>query len=83
MKFKLKDVKNFIKMVGLDMRKQLFSVKDLLEGMNEELEHANITGGDLYTTGLIALAHMEKIPDYYKRLKKLEKEAMKYWSKYY
>lgn len=48
-------------------------------GMNVELEHGsklgsttNVTGDDLLTTGRIALAHLEELPDYYTRLKDIE-----------
>jgi hypothetical protein len=78
-KFKLNDARKFAKLAKLNFKKELFTLKDLLEGMNEELEHKRITGGDPIMSGMIALDHLEKIPDYYKRLKKLEKEAMKYW----
>ena len=41
-------------------------------GLEVELEHTNVTGGDLELTGLIALAHLEELPDYYTRLKRME-----------
>ena len=42
----------------------------LQEGMNVELEHCDITHGDLYLTARIALAHLKEDPDYYVKLKK-------------
>jgi hypothetical protein len=42
-------------------------------GMKVELEHADITGGDLVLTAKIALAHLKELPDYYSRLEKMEK----------
>lgn len=48
-----------------------FSVKDLLTGINIELEHGiinpktNITNNDLETTAKIALAHLNEYPNYY------------------
>ncbi len=41
-------------------------------GLEVELEHTNVTGGDLEMTGMIALAHLEELPDYYTRLKRIE-----------
>jgi hypothetical protein len=32
-------------------------------------------------TGKIAWAHLKEFPDYYTRLKKLEKKAVEYWKK--
>lgn len=50
-------------------------------GMDVELEHGtvdsstNVTDDDPLMTGKIALAHLNEIPDYYDRLKKMEEEA--------
>ena len=44
------------------------------------MEHRNITHGDYDITTKIVMAHLNEIPDYYKRLKKLEKKANAYWS---
>jgi hypothetical protein len=69
--------------LGADWRK--FSVNQLRQGMDVELEHGtrdsgtNVTDDDLTTTAKIALAHLNEYPDYYKRLNKMEKEAEKYW----
>lgn len=48
--------------------------------MNIELEHKDVTKGNLLTTGKIAYSHIFEVPDYYIRLKKLEEQAKKYWS---
>lgn len=56
-------------------------------GLEIELEHGtenpitNITNDDLILTAKIALAHIMEFPDYYKRLKRLEEQAKKYWSR--
>lgn len=48
-----------------------FTPKDLLRGMNIELEHGlitpktNVTNNDLITTAKIALAHLNEFPNYY------------------
>lgn len=87
MKVDRKDVSYFIKKIGLDMNRELFTVSDLRKGMNVELEHGkrdrftNVTNNDIVTTGKIALAHLNEFPDYYTRLEKLERQADKYWSK--
>ena len=44
-----------------------------LKGLNTELEHINITGGNLLATAKIALVHLLELPDYYTRLEKMEK----------
>jgi len=55
--------------------------------MHIELEHGsrdaetNVTDNDPVKTGKIALAHLKEFPDYYDRLKKLEKEADDFWGK--
>lgn len=49
------------------------SLEQFRMGLEVEQEHANVTGGDIETTGKIALAHLDELPDYYTRLKKMEK----------
>lgn len=86
-KITLDDVKYFIEKVKLNLDYELFTIHDLLVGMNVELEHGkrdkftNVTNDDVIMTGKIALAHLNEFPDYYKRLSKLEKNAEKYWEK--
>ena len=85
MKVKSSDVKKFIKHMNLSMSDELFTSRDLLVGMNIELEHGNrsketnVTSNNIIATGKIALAHLREFPDYYKRLVILEKKAEKYW----
>lgn len=49
-------------------------------GLEVELEHGstdprtNVTNNDPVLTGKIAWAHLNELPDYYTRLKKLEEE---------
>ena len=47
--------------------------KELLKGLNVELEHIDVTNGDLVLTSKIALSHLREMPDYYVRLAKMEK----------
>ena len=70
-----------IQKVGLDMDEQIFTISDLVSGMNVELEHGNISpftnvsNDDIVITGKIALAHLNEFPDYYQRLKKMEADG--------
>jgi APA family basic amino acid/polyamine antiporter len=58
-----------------------FDLDQFHQGMRVELQHGtgdpdtNITNDDLVTTGKIALAHLNEIPDYYTRLAAMETEA--------
>jgi hypothetical protein len=64
----------------LNLNPKIISKRDFHFGFNAEMEHRNITHGDFDITSKIVIAHLEEIPDYYKRLKKLEKKANKEWS---
>jgi len=57
-----------------------YSFEEFLSGINVELEHGtmgnwDVTDNDLEMTAKIALAHLDEIPDYYTRLKKMEDNA--------
>jgi hypothetical protein len=45
-----------------------YSFEEWCKGMQEELEHQDVTGGDLVATGKIVLAHLNERWDYYSRL---------------
>jgi len=47
-------------------------LNEFKQGLKVELEHRNVTKGNLALTGKIALAHLKELPDYYTRLKKME-----------
>lgn len=85
MKITKKQVTDFVKKIKLDIDKYKFTLGDLHDGMKVELEHGyigamtNVTDDNLLMTGKIALAHLFETPDYYVRLKKMEREAEKYW----
>jgi len=64
----------------LKLNPKVVSKKYFNFGFNAEMEHRNITHGDYDITSKIVIAHLEEIPDYYKRLKKLETNAKKYWN---
>jgi hypothetical protein len=71
------------KVIGekLELDWSKFDVEQYRMGMEVELEHGtidpltNVTNDNLLMTGKIALAHLNEFPDYYTRLKKMEKEA--------
>ncbi|MFW5794556.1 MAG: DUF5661 family protein [Bacillota bacterium] len=64
--------------IGIDWNK--FDLEQFRLGLGVELEHdtndkkTNVANSEV-EVGKIALAHLEEIPDYYTRLKKMEKEA--------
>lgn len=39
----------------------------------------NVTDDDLFATAQIVIAHLLEFPDYYRRLKRMESSADKYW----
>lgn len=82
--FGIKDVIWFVNEMGIKLDK--FSIKDLLVGINIELEHGrvnsltNVTNDDLIITGKIALAHLLEYPNYYNEeygLPAMERELKK------
>ncbi|MBT3355757.1 hypothetical protein HN784_04735 [bacterium] len=62
-----------------------FDIEQFRKGMDIEMEHGlvdektNVSGDNPFTTGKIALAHLNEFPDYYDRLEKMEEEAEEYW----
>jgi uncharacterized protein DUF5661 len=67
--------------IGIDWSTVPFGPEQFRMGMNVELEHGlrdpatDVTGSDPVLTAKIALAHLNEFPDYYTRLKRMEKEA--------
>ena len=63
------------------------SLDQFTKGLNIELEHGsidketNVTNNDGKLTGEIAWAHLKEFPDYYTRLKKMEKVAKAHFKK--
>ncbi len=80
---------NEAKTIGeqLGIKWDKFDLDQFRRGMDVELEHGlvdsktNVSNDDALTTGKITLAHLNEFPDYYDRLKKMEKEAEKFWEK--
>ena len=64
--------------IGIDWSKIDFN--EFRMGLEVELEHGNVdprtnvTNNDPVLTGKIAWAHLNELPDYYSRLKKIEEE---------
>lgn len=60
-------------------------LEEFRKGLNIEREHGrvnpvtDITHDDDILTGKIALAHLNKYPDYYTRLEKMVEEAKAFW----
>lgn len=65
----------------LDFATSGFDLEQFQAGLNVEAEHGavdpetNVTDDDPLTTGKIALAHLNEMPDYYTRLGKMEADA--------
>jgi hypothetical protein len=70
--FSLVDAARAARRLGIDFSRMLFTVQQLQEGMNVELEHLDVTGGDPLLTARIALAHLRERPDYYEWLRWVE-----------
>ena len=81
--FSFDEAKKIGEQLGIKWDK--FDVEQFRQGMDVELEHGlrdqvtNVTSNDSLTTGKIALAHLSEFPDYYTRLKNMEKEAEDFW----
>jgi hypothetical protein len=77
--FTEEDAKRIGNILGVGWNK--FDIEQFRMGLDVELEHGNhdlstnVTDNDEIMTGKIALAHLNEIPDYYTRLKKMETEA--------
>ena len=65
--------------LGVDWR--AIDIEQFRKGLEVELEHGcrdpqtNITCDDVLLTGMIALAHIKEIPDYYTKLKEMEEKT--------
>lgn len=62
---------NTAKLLGIKF--DMFTIEDLITGINIELEHGyinpktNVTNNDLLLTMKIALAHLNEFPNYYNK----------------
>ncbi|MFA6296588.1 MAG: DUF5661 family protein [Patescibacteria group bacterium] len=81
--FTVEEAKQIGEQLEIDWTK--FDVDQFRRGLDVELEHGtvdmhtNVTNDDALMTGKIALAHLNEFPDYYDRLKNMEKEGEAYW----
>lgn len=69
--------------LGIYFSKERFDLEQIRMGLDIELEHGrkfNITEDNPLLTNRIAFSHLNEIPDYYTRLKKLKDEAKSYWA---
>ncbi len=77
--FTAEEAKKIGEQLGINWSK--FDVEQFRMGLDVELEHGtvdpntNVTNDDSLSTGKIALAHLNELPDYYTRLKKMEIEG--------
>jgi len=84
-KFTAEEAKQIGENLNIDWSK--FDIEQFRMGLDVELEHGtrdahtNVSNDDSLTTGKIALAHLNEFPDYYTRLKFMEKEADQFWEK--
>ena len=84
-RFKEADALKAAKKLNIPWENVQYDIHQLLAGMNVELEHGkenditNVTDDDPIKTAKIALAHLNKYPDYYVRLEVMEKEGEEYW----
>jgi hypothetical protein len=76
--FTLEEAIKIGQMLGIDWKTSKFDAEQFRTGLDVELEHGrrdmltNVTNDDPILTGKIALAHLNELPDYYVRLKKVE-----------
>jgi hypothetical protein len=50
-----------------------YSLAQFKAGMRVETEHKNVTKGDPVKTAKIVIAHLKEVPNYYTKLKKVER----------
>ena len=78
-KINSKDAKEIGEDIGINWKS--VRLTEFTKGVNVEFEHGtryaetNVTNNNKKLTGKIAWAHLKEFPDYYTRLKILEKEA--------
>jgi len=68
--FSKKEAKDIGDRLGIDWHE--IDPEEFRKGLAVELEHRDVTAGDLMSTGKIALAHLKELPDYYTRLAEME-----------
>jgi len=76
----LSEVKRLSEKYGVN--NSVVSLATLRKAIMVELEHKALIGHDHEKAMVIALAHLEEDPHYYKRLAKMEKQGEKYWTQH-
>jgi hypothetical protein len=71
--FTTEEASRVASLMDLDLDKQKFTLDEWTMGLNEELEHKDVTQAGAVMTGKITLAHLQENPQYYTKLKKMEK----------
>jgi hypothetical protein len=77
--FSLEEAQIIANRLGINFNNEEFDLEQFRMGLDVELEHGkvspetNVTNDDPILTGKIALAHLRELPDYYTRLKTIEK----------
>lgn len=77
----LDEARGVAESLRIDFAKSGFNLAQFRAGLDVEAEHGavdpatNITNDDPLSTGKIALAHLNELPVYYGRLKKMETDA--------
>lgn len=67
--FKAKEIGN-----SLGLNWDIIDIKEFIQGMNEELEHVDVTKGDLVITAKIVLVHLKENSQYYTKLASVMKK---------
>jgi hypothetical protein len=71
--FTREEVARAAKALGVDFGETKFGLDQLVEGMRVEREHADAVGRGAEAIAKVALAHLRELPDYYERLRRVEK----------
>lgn len=72
-RFTRQEAARIARVMRLDLRRLGITLDAFHRGLNVELEHRDVTGGDPILTAKIALAHLRERPDYYERLLVVER----------
>jgi len=68
-RYTLREAKALMRQMGYED----FDLREFAMGLNVENEHSDITFCDPEMTARIAAAHLRELPDYYTRLRKMER----------
>lgn len=80
-KISIEDAKDLGNRLGIDWKNSKFTAEQFRQGIEVEYEHGSkdkdtdVTHDDPVKTAKVAWAHLKELPDYYSRLKVMEKEG--------